>query len=170
MKKLRLLITDKCNRKCPGCCNNDWDLNKPPKCKSFKGYDEIILTGGEPLLLDYMMLKVIYWNIMETANKKVKIYLYTAYTKNITKFCNILFELLDGITLTLHEQKDVPGFIKLDKRLRKVTNLFDARSMRLKVFKGVDLTDIDLSGWKVQKDMVWVKDCPLPKDEIFMRI
>ena len=59
MKKLRLLITEKCNRKCEGCCNLDWDLQNLPVCTSFKGYDEILLTGGEPQLEPVLILSTV---------------------------------------------------------------------------------------------------------------
>jgi hypothetical protein len=170
MKTLRLLITKECKRNCKGCCNKQWNLNKLPVITSFKKYDEIILTGGEPLLLDYIVLKTIYWRISRSCKKKCKIYLYTAQTKNITKFINVLIEITDGITLTLHEQKDIPSFIKLNKKLNKISNLFKIKSMRLNIFKGVELENTDISNWKVKKDIEWIENCPLPKNEIFMRL
>jgi hypothetical protein len=42
--------------------------------------------------------------------------------------------------------------------------------MRLNVFKGVDLTGVDVTHWKVRTDIEWVKDCPLPEGEVFMRL
>ena len=48
--KLRLLVTEECNRHCPGCCNNNWDLKSLSVCKSYRDYEQILITGGEPLL------------------------------------------------------------------------------------------------------------------------
>jgi organic radical activating enzyme len=168
MKKLRLLVTKDCNRHCKGCCNKDWNLDKLPNCKSYKGYDEIILTGGEPLLLDMMVLKLLFLDISKTMKSTAKVYLYTAMTHKITKILNVLYNI-HGITLTLHSQKDVKSFIKLNRALKR-TNVFKHRSMRLNVFKEVNLTGVDVSGWEVQSNMVWVKNCPLPKDEVFMKL
>jgi molybdenum cofactor biosynthesis enzyme MoaA len=50
VKKLRLLVTERCARSCSGCCNHDWDLAALPTCESYAGYDEVLLTGGEPML------------------------------------------------------------------------------------------------------------------------
>ena len=43
------------------------------------------------------------------------------------------------------------------------------KSLRLKVFKGVDVSGIDLSLWDVKDNIEWIKDCPLPEDEVLMR-
>ena len=48
-KKLRLLVTAKCHNKCPMCCNNQFDFEKIPVVDRLD-YDEISITGGEPLL------------------------------------------------------------------------------------------------------------------------
>lgn len=50
MKKLRLLLFKECHRGCEGCCNKDWDLKSLLKADNFLPYDEILLTGGEPML------------------------------------------------------------------------------------------------------------------------
>lgn len=50
-KKLRLLVTAKCHNKCPMCCNNQFSIEKIPVVDRLD-YDEISITGGEPLLTD----------------------------------------------------------------------------------------------------------------------
>ena len=55
MKKLRLLFTQICNRRCEGCCNKDWELDKLEQVSHFN-YDEILLTGGEPLLFTEQLI------------------------------------------------------------------------------------------------------------------
>ena len=42
--------------------------------------------------------------------------------------------------------------------------------MRLNIFHNVDIAKIDLVKWIVKKDITWIKNCPLPKDEVFMRL
>jgi len=39
----------------------------------------------------------------------------------------------------------------------------------LNVFKGISLDGIDLSLWKVKENMTWIRDCPLPDNEEFLR-
>jgi hypothetical protein len=43
------------------------------------------------------------------------------------------------------------------------------KSLRLNVFKGVSLAELNLSCWKVKPNIKWIKNCPLPEDEVFMR-
>lgn len=185
MKKLRLLITDKCNRSCPGCCNKEWDLNKLPVCTSFKGYDEIMLTGGEPGIKVKLLLDTI--KLVRKENNKAKIYLYTAFHKVLLHFD--IISRLDGITFTLHEKKDADLFEVIElsqKRLNRsayetkivehqgitgVITMYSTskKSLRLNIFKGVRVPKL-YNNWEVKKGIEWIKNCPLPKDEIFMRL
>jgi hypothetical protein len=46
-------------------------------------------------------------------------------------------------------------------------------SLRLHIFEGIDISkldDIDLKNWKIKKNIKWIKNCPLPQDEVFMRL
>ena len=73
------------------------------------------------------------------------------------------------MTLTLHGQEDVEDFKFLNGMILKGGRLIGNKSLRLNVFKGVDLTGIDLSRWQVKPDIEWIKDCPLPGDEVLKR-
>lgn len=162
MKKLRLLITKECNRNCPGCCNKDWNLDELPICTSFEGYDEVLLTGGEPYLVGINPFISLIHKI-RSENNTCKIFVYSAHSRIID-----VLDYIDGLTFTLHDQKDVPLFDLLNLALYESDK---EKSLRLNIFKGIKLPDdIDLSFWKVKKDMEWIKNCPLPKDEVFMRL
>lgn len=161
--KLRLLLTEKCNRRCRGCCNKNYDLKALPICNNFAEYEEIMLTGGEPMLNPPLIALAIH-KIRKQSS--APIYLYTADCSDITILLNIL-GIIDGITLTLHTPKDVKPFKIYNALVSEGSAL--SKSLRLNVFKGVSLKGIDLSKWKVKKDKVWIKNCPIPKDEIFMR-
>jgi organic radical activating enzyme len=159
--KLRLLFTKKCNRSCPGCCNKDWELDLLPKCKDLVGFDEIIITGGEPLLFVNELSELIL-NIRKQTT--AKIFIYTAMVENIKGF-NTILKLVDGITLTLHTKEDLPHFRLLENNLIDTTN----KSMRLNSFKEVGLKRCR-SYWNLKNNMEWIENCPLPKDEVFMRL
>lgn len=97
-------------------------------------------------------------------NPSATVIMYTAKADEPEEFlCTLSY--LDGVTLTLHEQKDVLDFVKLQSRC-----LFRDKSLRLNVFAGVDLGGIDTWPWKVKDDIEWLKDCPLPENEVFMRL
>ena len=136
MKKLRLVLFEACNRKCPGCCNKDWDLKNLPVCNSFEGYDEILLTGGEPMLSPGLIAATIC-NIRWQSNAKV--FVYTAKTDSPIDLLGILM-LADGITITIHDQNDVKGFESF-AHLLSLTKGFATtgfRSLRVNIFKGIN--------------------------------
>lgn len=164
--KLRLLLTANCNRSCEGCCNKDWDLAALPVCESFAGYDEVLLTGGEPLLQPILTRNVA--DEVRASDKltgaRTKVLLYTALAAKVPD----VLPWLDGLTLTLHESRDVRALKKLNKHLDTVPWL-DELSLRLNVFVGVELGNVDLTHWQVKDGMEWVADCPLPQDEVFMK-
>ena len=50
-KTARVIITSKCDRKCPGCCNSKLDYTSLAKViggiTTLKDYEEVVITGGE---------------------------------------------------------------------------------------------------------------------------
>ncbi len=164
MKKLRLLLTDQCDRDCPGCCNKDWDLDSLPIVESFVGYDEIMITGGEPLMRPYTLFTVIGEIRRQTV---MPIYLYTARTSDIQLFRSVL-DLVDGVCVTLHDNYDAVTF-KLLMEQSAMQTMKKTKSLRLNAFRGIDVRRLDVSGWTVKRDMEWIKNCPLPEGEVFMR-
>ena len=164
MKKLRLLLFEKCNRDCEFCCNKQWDLKKLPVEKDFTQYDEIILTGGEPMLDPFLILKTI--KRIREQNSRVPIYLYTAKIDDWSMVLLVLSKL-NGITITLHEQADVNTFLYLSERIKE--RGFKEKSLRVNIFKGVKVFS-DISMWKVKRNIVWLNPCPLPENEVFKRL
>ena len=162
---LRLLVTKECNRSCVGCVNEDWDLDSLPIVTDFTDYDEIILTGGEPML-ERMLVRDVIGRIREQ-DSSVPIYMYTAMANLDTAILLNLY--LDGITLTFHTQKDVEAFKQVKHALESPPNK-GRKSLRLNVFQGIDISSLDLSWWKVKDGIEWIEDCPLPENEIFGRI
>ena len=166
MKKLRLLITAYCNRDCKGCCNRGWDLTQLKRCDDFSGYEEVMITGGEPMLFQNKVKNVA--DRIRKENKDAKIILYTAFVEE-----DLLYVMpwLDGVTLTLHTKEDGEKFKDLNELFIEFQDNVSliGKSMRLNVFKGIDYGNNHYL-WDVKDDIVWIKDCPLPVDEVFMRI
>lgn len=167
-KKLRLLLFENCNRSCPGCCNNDWDLSKLPIVESFDDYDEILLTGGEPMLMPMTVINTAAK--IRRSDVLTDIYMYTAKVNNLIDMIAVL-SILDGITVTLHEQKDVAPFLLLNRYLCSRVYYYSHLSLRLNVFEGIQLKkeQFDCNFWKVKWGMEWIKNCPIPIDEVFKR-
>lgn len=166
-KKLRLLVTAECPNKCPMCCNNRFDLKQLPVVESLAGYEEIMITGGEPLLFpkDIQTLCIFLKN-----RSNAKIYIYTA-NFDIEAF-DITSVMVDGYVYTPHSKKDVDEFLKLNDYLLEGHGPISPLSLRLNIFPEVETfipKNTDLYFWKVKK-MHWIKDCPVPEGEDFYRI
>jgi len=166
VKKLRLLLTSLCNRDCEGCCNKDWDLMKLPIWDPDVEYDIVMITGGEPMLFPRNVSRIA--NYVKTKTPKTKVYLYTALPNRHLPL--LIAEVLDGVTITLHEQADVLKFNQANAMLLLYPKSHEGKSLRLNVFKGVDLKGLDTSLWTVKHNMEWIEDCPLPDNEEFMQL
>ena len=169
MKKLRLLLFADCDRNCAGCCNKDWDLVSLPPCTNYAQFDEIMLTGGEPMIAPQLVHSAIKRIRKHTT---AKIYLYTAKTNAPNELVHVA-RRLDGLTVTLHTIEDFMSFIEFSSVLRNCYFMSYTRmSLRLNVFEGI-AGDKELLArfpeWKIKNNMTWIKNCPLPTDEVFMR-
>ena len=166
-KTLRLIFTPECNRSCPGCCNKDFDLPNLPRPTHFN-YDEIFITGGEPLLYLAQVIGFIKAiRLVSTA----KIYIYTAYqsARGASMFLDLLL-YVDGITLTLHEQRDWELFQQFESATRNNPELFLEKSLRLNIFDEVIFEPEKISShWRVKSNIVWIENCPLPENEVLMK-
>lgn len=161
--KLRLLITEDCHRNCKDCCNKDWDLKNLPVEHDFSKYETIMLTGGEPMLYPYLIKRII------KEIRKVNdcpIILYTAYVHDVSAIIHII-DSIDGMTVTLHRNSDVYDFKSLDSLFRYCK--IKKKSLRLNVFKDVLINPNDFPMWNIKTNVEWIKNCPLPKDEVFKR-
>ena len=170
-KKLRLLVTAFCPNKCPMCCNNSWDFSKLPIVDRWD-YNEIMITGGEPLCFPDRISNLLYSvrQVLKVEQKHPKIYLYTANAE-YDIWAQVL-EYLDGIVYTPHKIGDIESFVTLNQWLLANKSHYSKISFRLNLFEDMEKLlpkDIDLSLWAV-KHMTWVKDCPVPEGEDFKRI
>lgn len=170
-KKLRLVITDRCPNKCPMCCNNRFDLNSIPVFDRLD-YEEISITGGEPMICgadDLCHIIATIRRAAELQGHKPKIWLYTSRLNTAT-FPKVL-HCVDGICYTPHSTGDVASFKGINRTLNRGYYHLYGKSLRLNLFSPEEklLEGEDLSNWQV-KHMEWIKDCPIPEGEDFRRI
>lgn len=171
MNKCRLLLWKDCDRRCKGCCNRQFDLDSLPEFSTYdyNRFDEIYFTGGEPMLYPNTLLNILrHFRI----KSKSKLFLYTAKVEKIDFLCKILL-YLDGITVSLHDEKDVWDFYLFDSSLN-LLSAFDIvlqeLSFRLNVFKNIEVDYFRINKiWYVKKDIEWINPCPLPLNETFMK-
>lgn len=160
--KLRLVLFSECNRRCVGCCNKDWAVDELPTMgTSYSPYDMILLTGGEPMMYPHVIDAAVA-EIRDTS--EAPIIVYTAMTSLLNRFVRIL-NIVDGFTVTLHEQADIAPFLRLCEYLRP--REVRGKSMRLNVFAGIE---VHAAGyWDVKRNIEWLADCPLPEGEVLMK-
>jgi len=167
-RKARVLLWETCNRNCDGCCNKDWDLKSLPKVnlQGLKPYDEIILTGGEPMLYPSMVLVIAKGIKYKYPSKTLT--LYTAKVDSL--MWPAVMWAFDRLTVTLHDQSDLDTFMKWG------CYSYEPRviSKRLNVFKNVHIdrkerATIERNKWKIRDGIEWIENCPLPKGEEFLR-
>jgi len=171
MKSLRLLVTKKCLLHCKYCSNQYIQPVIIFNFECLNMYDNIIITGGEPLLFPESLLKLIH-NI-RSVNFNIPIYLYTSIFNPSTANKNIL-TLLSGITFTVHNRICFYEFLDLKKYLDEVPLFYSPSPYykRLHIFTDFgELTEANLYGWNV-RFVTWKKDfeCKLPEHEQFMRL
>lgn len=59
-KTARVIVTFGCNRKCPGCCNSQLpEYRTIHSDEELMKYQEIVITGGEPMLIPGKVLEFI---------------------------------------------------------------------------------------------------------------
>lgn len=175
--KLRLLVTGKCHNKCPLCCNNRFDFTELQVVDpDISRYDEINITGGEPLLFPAKLLSLLLFfrGLEEYTGRKQVLYLYTSVLPHKGMLDSSILTLLDGICYTPHTVEAAKEFLEYEKYVRNIAVMTTNRlnSLRLNVFPEVEkvLGDLsDLPMWKVKK-IQWLKDCPVPEGEDFRRI
>jgi hypothetical protein len=172
-RKLRLLVTSKCNRSCEGCCNLDWDLDALPVVEDWHAYayDEIIVTGGEPLLFPEKLQS--FMQSLTEMHTAPKLYLYTAKPDVFTRYPWLL-KYFDGLTITLHEPSDWIEMVAFDNLLiqQEHVNPF-CLSIRINHFKAAGEHPIEnmiFKHYKWDLNREWLTDCPLPSGEEFRKI
>lgn len=163
-RTLRLIFTPICNRKCAGCCNKDFDLFSLPSPDHFD-YDEIFITGGEPLLFHDELIGFIRAIRLVS---KAKIYVYTAFLQS--EILATVLNYVDGITLTLHTKKDWETFNEKGFIQRFPPEAYQSKSMRLNIFRECEADVRQISSlWRVKNNIDWIVNCPLPINEVLMK-
>jgi hypothetical protein len=176
--KARLVVTMACNRHCYNCCNQEEVFEERQSLKNLDDlldYDEIMITGGEPMLIADKVLTLIQY--LRDKDYKGKVYLYSAYYDKEwldehfpRKFTRIL-RSIDGFQFTVHNEAT-------DKEITQLKQLCDhyalkeenqRLSLRLSIdarlYERYDFSNIDFSSWGVVRKLKWLDNCPLPKGE-----
>ncbi len=102
----RVVLTDRCNLTCDFCCMKDKDIfysfkNQTALWIAQQKYDEIAITGGEPLLELERLVQFIC--LIKYFNPDTKVYLYTnGYLLQSEIAATLQITGLDGINWSPH--------------------------------------------------------------------
>lgn len=168
MKKARLIVTFSCVRDCVYCCNKyrtarSW-MTPVEHLEELDDYDEVMITGGEPLLHSRDVGAIItglqYWKPGRP------VYLYTAiYRPIIVNFLRVL----DGVHYTIHAPMtdcDLADFVAFQRAIKIHGRL--SASYRLCIDPGVQSSvSIQPSLWSRIEVKPWISeaDMELPPGE-----
>lgn len=181
-KKLRLLVTMDCPNNCPMCCNNRFNIESIPVVDRWD-YEEIMITGGEPLYRnssDVIEVARSIRQIQMMMGVSSKIYLYTA-TKHASFLIDVIrasyyslnlrkTRIFDGVVFTPHDRKAIRVLYSTTKVVADIDTDF---SFRLNLFKDIEdqmdnLDEIEKI-WNIKR-IEWIEDCPVPEGEDFRRM
>jgi organic radical activating enzyme len=175
-KTARVIITFDCERSCDYCCNKykslmDKGIHIDDIVPLFN-YDEICITGGEPMLYPERTLTIIK-RLKQYVKQTTKIYLYTAkYVNNSNS--RYIRCLVNGIHFTLHKtstKEDVKDFEKFQDDIllhEQLSIMYGMKSFRLFIHPRMSYpVKIYPFIWKRVEIKPWLEEgnCPLPKNE-----
>jgi len=169
--KLRLIVTERCDKACLECCNQNYDLTNLPVERDFRRYSQIMLTGGEPMLEYNFLIKLIAKIREQTF---APIFLYTANLLNLGNSVRVM-GMVDGATVAVHDVMDFRYFMRLVHTTHVLPKM-TGYPFRLKHFGNIphlqsegSLVDyIRGMHWDVRQS-TWVEGCPLPEGEVLAR-
>ena len=176
--KARLIVTHLCPRSCSYCCNKSKKtMDSAIEIKNLadlKDFKEIMITGGEPLL--YQKIDVLMEELAKN-NPEVKLYLYTAFYKDVLNTC-MKNDNLVGIQYTVHEKATAAdiGRFKAMQGTILLSEVFSKRALRSKRLVVHDSVSIALpilpSAWnKIRVKSEWKPsdiDCRPKEEELFI--
>lgn len=91
---------------------------------------------------------------------------YTAASSS-RKLWDSIIPMLDGVTITFHDQQDTVDFKNYYKGLT-------GKSVRINIFKDIWISPslrltFEENKWDIKEGIEWIENCPLPSDEDFLR-
>lgn len=177
-KTARVIVTYDCPRRCENCCNEHIGNVPEVKFEDLLKYEELVITGGEPMLLAPRLVEMIHR--LRANGYKGKIWLYTSCIKTARWADRAVLKEVNGITYTLHHkpsQTDLRDARKLNKFiLDNLDNRTHERSDRLLIDRRcytdevLSIIELDAEGawghWASVKSLKWKEEeCPLPEGE-----
>lgn len=141
MKKIkyRIKLTTRCNLSCSYCINKNslykerWNVISEFDDVTFSDCRSIIISGGEPTILESFFLRNTLRAIKWRAGEEIPMYLQTNGTFLTKKLVKLLDDCIDGIGLSIHNKN---SFCHLYTRYRDIKKI---KPIRLYVSKDMNM-------------------------------
>lgn len=120
-KTARVIVTYDCPRNCPNCCNQHIENVPQVKFEDLLKYEELVLTGGEPMMIGARVVEMIHR--LRVQGFDGKIWLYTAELNTKRWADKAALREVNGITYTFHfeyTQRDIMFLKRLSKYLAEI--------------------------------------------------
>jgi molybdenum cofactor biosynthesis enzyme MoaA len=163
---IHLMITAKCDRNCPNCCNNQYSLDDIPVVtdEELQEAHTIYLTGGEPFAYGHPTILA-----RRLKNKYPNIETVRVYT-NAFELGNYLtqgwdLDNIDGLTISIKDNRDKYAFENIIIKAKEVLKL---KSNWVYVFSGFE--DIECPNKFNKKVRQWQKNFVAAPNSIFRKI
>ena len=166
--KARVIITESCHRNCPNCANTQSRTIAAIKnlysIEELDRFDEVIITGGEPMLVPDEVAALIQEIRKQKSTRKI--FLYSAAIFDMQEFTDIV-DIVDGLHYTIHSpasNKDIQDFQLVQSILAEFRG--QEKSFRLYIQEGVQQNILlNTSVWSRIELKPWQEDCPIPEGE-----
>lgn len=172
-KTARVIVTYDCPRDCQNCCNEHIGDVPQVRFGDLLKYEEIVITGGEPMLLAPRVVEMIHR--LRVNGFTGNIWLYSSCVKVSRWADKAVLKEVDGVTYTVHFKPSVNNLRdarKLSDFIHdNMDNRRNNRSDRLFIdsrcyWEVLKIIGCDLRHWSVVKALQWREDeCPLPEHE-----
>lgn len=167
-KNMHLMVTVKCDRKCPFCCNNSYSLEDilVASEEELSEVENLFITGGEPFAYSNPNLIAKYYKDNYPNIKKVYVYtnMFEFFNSQDTDLCNI-----DGINFSIKNQKDYKTYLNNRKKLEEKLKEQKVVENRIYCFPGFN--DIEYSEELFTKfNRVWQKEFQAASDSFFRKL
>ena len=162
----RVIVTYRCNRNCPGCCNGHGNnVRKIIDIGELLKYDEIVITGGEPMLIKKDVIRLLL--LLRSRGFSGKIYMYTAFFED-DAYSDILLERLNGITFTIHAEateNDIVVFKQLSNIIVAKPHLSSRLFIDSRIWNKFEDFQRRLSMWDEVRKLEWKDECKPAENE-----
>lgn len=135
---IHIMVTDKCDRKCPYCCNLQYDIEKDVPIVTddeLRHAEYIFLTGGEPFA--YADPCAIAAELKTKYPHLKGVFVYTNALELSMYLANAKLHSIDGLTISVKNKTDKTAFETIVSTNEDVLAL---SSNRLYVFDGFEDT------------------------------